>query len=220
MRRIPRWVVQAGMGLSGLALAGASWAFDCPAGADPTYCKLAEATGGKVVQCPKTPQDALEKCMAETMAQALSKDKTEDAVAARYAQAAAKPGAEDAQACRKILNGFRVNAPRDRRVQNVLKKHLRWGGTAHNPLPHPHATYEDIVAAKAALSPADIPMLVHLAGTGKLGSGAKGLAFGVLQQFGPAALPCIDAATSMGIGGGELGAVRTSIEIAHNLPRP
>ena len=214
MLRRAKAVVQVSAVAGGMLWATASWAGACPAGADPTYCKLAEATGGKVVMCPKGPADVMAKCMADAMADALPRTKEEDTVAARYAEAAARPGPDAVLDCRKTLNGYRVNAPRDRRVQKVLKDHLRWGGTAHNPLPHPHANYEDIVAARNALTPGDIPLLTHLILTGKLGSGAKPLAFGTLQQFGPDALPCIDAALSMGSAGAQFSTLRTSIELS------
>lgn len=188
---------------------------DCPAGADPTYCNLANATGGKVVVCPKGPPDVLAKCMAQ-LNSGLSSPKSEG-VLARDAggNVVASP---EVLACQKLLTAAPTAATREmsRRLQKTLRNHVHLRGTAHIPIPHMSSTWDDVLAARAEVSEADLPGLVKLVVDETISESHRRLARDVVAQFGPKALPCIDAGLLLRSSTGRdfLNDARLSIKIA------
>lgn len=110
------------------------------------------------------------------------------------AQAAPRSATNEQAACAATLKAIRPADPAFDRLDRIYRQSLRFGGTAHRILPHFHATYDDIVAAKNRLSLQDIPFVVFDLARADKANARQTVAIGVLGQFGPAALPCLDAA--------------------------
>ncbi len=97
-------------------------------------------------------------------------------------------------ACAAKLQAMAPDDPAFKRLDKVFRQSLRFSGTVHRIVPHWHATYQDLRAAKNKLSVQDIPYMVKgLALIDKLDARQR-VAVGVLGLFGVQALPCIEAA--------------------------
>ena len=84
--------------------------------------------------------------------------------------------------------------PNFKRLTNIYRQSLQFGGTSHRIASHWHTTYPNLQAAKKKLSRADIPYMVKELSEIKKPNSRQYVAVGVLGMFGAQALPCIDAA--------------------------
>lgn len=136
-----------------------------------------------------------------------------------------RPATSSIEQCAQILQEVSDQSEQVKRVRKTLKKNLHWKtlGSGHQILsPGWYADYSDSVAAHAAMSEDDIPVLVSLVGRGGLKRGMPSITFSVLGQFGAKALPCIEAGIAYykGEGASDLNNVKNNIEVKLRYPDP
>lgn len=122
---------------------------------------------------------------------------------------------EQVQRCQQQLAGIWPDAKELIRIRKLISKNLHLRGSAHNLVPHWTSTYAEIQQVHRLLASTDIVYLVYLLNDETTSSGIRATTIGVLSMFGPASLPCIDAAlaTQKGRTATHLRSVRTNIEM-------
>ncbi|MES2741469.1 MAG: hypothetical protein V4754_11030 [Pseudomonadota bacterium] len=119
--------------------------------------------------------------------------------------------------CGAKLQTIVPDDPAFKRLETVYRKHLHFGGTVHNIIPHFHAKYEDILKAKKQVAEEDIAFMVYDLARANRVSKRQTVAIGTLTQFGSVALPCLNAAlaTPKFKGRAILTEIKISIEAAN-----